>query len=168
MSEQSSPFHFHTMKGSLWSVLFSFQSHLLLFPNLLSYIHFSPIYMLFSKLTMPFTKSCPLYSEFFLLLLFILQYSVQRPRAFTNTIPTLLLCDSSDFYFQIPTKYSTWISQTSDSICPKLKICHLPQINPFPIVPTSVNGTTTYLLAKLESQSPYWLILHNFHYVTSC
>lgn len=84
------------------------------------------------------------------------------------TPPPHHCCVTSDFYFQLPIKYSTWISQTSDSICLKLKICHLPQISSFSIVPTSVNGTTTYLLAKLEYQAPYWLILHNFYYVISC
>lgn len=149
------------MKGSLWCVLISFQSCLLLFSNLLSYIHFSPLYMQFSRLTiMPFTKFCFSTPGILSPSLFILQDSVERPRTFTDAIPThYCFIPLFRHSFQLPTKYTTWLSH-SLLTCPKLKISSPHKPTHPCLLPTSANTTTTFPLAKLESQAPY--LAHTF------
>lgn len=117
MSEQSIPFYFHAMKGFVnCSVFFSVLSFIpqpaILNPLQLPLLIYAVLQTYkFGELTMPFTKLYSLYLEFFPLLYsyFSIQSKDPGPSLPPPPLPPSLLCLSSDLYFQLPRKCSTWI-----------------------------------------------------------
>lgn len=151
MSKQSSPFYLYAMKGSL--SFFCFPFSLIFF--------YSPICYPVSTLA-PSTCSSPnlpcisqnsvLYSWNSSPCFYLpssIQFKGPGPSQITSQHHC---CTLFRLLFQLPMKYSTWIShRLLIFYMPETENIIFPKPAHFPLVPTSLNGTITYLLANLKS-----------------